>query len=223
MAEEKLNIYQKLAKIRKSVAVYKKNKSGYGYKYTEESEILAKVTAGMDKYDLSLIPMVNPESKEVKPYQYVSPKGKDTYEIIVSADMTFRWVNNENPEEYIDVPWLLVGQQADAAQAMGAGLTYTNRYFMLKYFQSATTEDDPDNWRSKKRDAANEEDTEEQKRVTDGILALAKEKIAAGIDKEDVYKIIADNSGGKRNPNAIKDIETAKKVYELINAMEVTK
>lgn len=44
MAEQELNIYQKLAKIRKQVEVIQRNKSGYGYKYVSEDEILAKIS-----------------------------------------------------------------------------------------------------------------------------------------------------------------------------------
>lgn len=50
MAEEKINLYQKLAKIRKMAEVIQKNKKGYGYTYVSEDVILAKVTAGMEKY-----------------------------------------------------------------------------------------------------------------------------------------------------------------------------
>ena len=53
---EQMNIYQKLARIRKQVEVIQKNKSGYGYKYVSEDEILAKISVFMDKYGLSLIP-----------------------------------------------------------------------------------------------------------------------------------------------------------------------
>ena len=56
MAEEVLNLYQKLAKIRKMTEVIQKNKRGYNYKYTSIDEILARVTAGMEKYHVSLIP-----------------------------------------------------------------------------------------------------------------------------------------------------------------------
>lgn len=58
MAEQNMNIYQKLAKVRKQVEVIQRNKSGYGYKYVSEDEILAKVSGLMDKYNLSLIPSV---------------------------------------------------------------------------------------------------------------------------------------------------------------------
>lgn len=48
MAEQNLNIYQKLAKIRKQVEVIQRNKKGYGYTYVSEDEILAKISGFMD-------------------------------------------------------------------------------------------------------------------------------------------------------------------------------
>lgn len=127
---EQMNIYQKLARIRKQVEVIQKNKSGYGYKYVSEDEILAKISVFMDKYGLSLIPNIKQGSTIVSPYTYKKTKttGKgDIYEennneVLVSADMTWSWVNNDNPEERIDVEWALVGQQGDASQAFGSGL-----------------------------------------------------------------------------------------------------
>lgn len=54
------------------------------------------------------------------------------------------------------------------------------------------------------------------------IIDLAKKKIAQGVDSEAVYQVIVDHTGGKKNPNAIKDIETSKQVYKEINSMKAT-
>ena len=94
-------------------------------------------------------------------------------EILVQSELIFRWVNNENPEESIFVPWALVGQQADVSQSFGSGLTYVYRYFLLKYFDVSTIEDDPDYWRSKQREA-------EIRAVTDGILLEAEVRLRDG-------------------------------------------
>lgn len=163
--ETPMNIYQKLAKIRKAVEVIQKNKSGYGYKYVSEDEILAKVTVYMDRYNLSLLPGIVPGTTVVAPYltkktkftKSGQPYEENVNDIIVSADMTWTWVNNDNPEERVEIPWSLVGQQADAAQALGSGLTYSDRYFLLKYFNIATPDDDPDNFRAKQKNAESEE------------------------------------------------------------------
>ncbi len=65
MAEEILNLQQKLAKIRKMTEVIQKNKKGFNYRYTSIDEILARVTAGMNKHNVSLYPRVVPESEVV--------------------------------------------------------------------------------------------------------------------------------------------------------------
>ena len=157
--EETMNIYQRLAKIRKQVEVIQKNKSGYGYKYVSEDEILARISVCMDKFNLSLVPNIKSGSTSVVPYTYKKTKTtksgeiyeENNNEIIVSSDMTWSWVNNDDPSERVDVDWCLVGQQSDAAQAFGAGLTYSNRYFLLKYFNIATPDADPDSFRKKQK------------------------------------------------------------------------
>lgn len=156
-----MNLYQKLAKIRKTTEVIQKNKSGFGYKYVSDDEILAKITGQMDKLGISLIPRTVPNTLDVAPYTYVKDKKgvqETVNEILVSADMVYTWINNDNPEEKIDVTWNLVGQQSDASQAFGSGLTYSMRYFLLKYFNVATPDSDPDAWRSKQRAAEEEEE-----------------------------------------------------------------
>lgn len=156
-----LNIYQKLAKIRKQVEIMKKDARAYGYNYVKEEDILAKVTAFMEEYGLALTPAIVPGTMVVNPYTYKKTKStkqgaiyeENVNENLVYADMTYTWTNIENPEETIVVPWVMVGQQADASQAFGSGLTYTNRYFLLKYFNVSTSDDDPDAWRAKQREA----------------------------------------------------------------------
>lgn len=183
---ETLNIYQKLAKIRKQVEVMKRDTKAYGYSYVKEEDILAKITAFMEKYDLSLIPGIVPGTMSVAPYNYkktkVTNKG-DVYEesvneVLVSADTTWTWVNNKNPEEKIMVPWSMVGQQTDASQSFGSGLTYSSRYFLLKYFNVSTSNDDPDHWRSKQREAEAAED----KAIAEQLIKQLDESVRKFLD-----------------------------------------
>lgn len=179
--EEKLNIYQKLAKVRKATEVVQKNKAGYGYKYVTDTEILAKISGTMDRYGLTLIPSVVPGTFKVEPYTYTkTKKGVDEVvnEMLVTADMVFKWINNDNPDETITIDWALTGHQADASQSFGSALTYAYRYFLLKYFGVATPEDDPDAWRSKKREAEAEED----KQIAKELISQVDAKIRAYLD-----------------------------------------
>ncbi len=195
-----MNLYQKLASLRKKVVVLQKNKQGYGYKYVTEDEILSKITGDMDKLGLSLIPNIQPGTTTVTPYSYtetkVSAKGvpisKTTNDVVVTADMSWTWVNNENPEERIVVPWTLVGQQAEASQAFGSGLTYSSRYFLLKYFNIATTDEDPDNFRAKQKEVEEAEDKEVAEAIVADLDKTVRAYIAAHSGKSaDVKKFIS--------------------------------
>lgn len=122
---ETLNLIQKLAKIRAISDVVAKEKRGYNYSYADITTILAKITAGMKKYGVSLIPQIVPGTANVE--QSVSSTTKftktgeayeaKTTEMLVTADMIFKWVNDEDPEDYIEVPWFVTGSQGDPSQA----------------------------------------------------------------------------------------------------------
>lgn len=200
MAEQNLNIYQKLAKIRKQVEVIQRNKKGYGYTYVSEDEILAKISGFMDKYSLSLIPSVIHSSAVVTPYHTKKTKStnkgeiyeENVNEVLVSADMAFTWVNNENPDERVDVPWILVGHQSDGSQSFGSGLSYAMRYFLLKFFNIATPDDDPDKWRSKQKAAGAAEDKMIAEEIIASFDTMVKEFLASNQDKtEEVKKFVA--------------------------------
>jgi hypothetical protein len=196
MAEQQLNIFQKLAKIRKQVEVIQKNKKGYGYTYVSEDEILAKVTGFMDKYSLSLIPSIVHGTAQVTPYTTKKTKSTakgDIYEenvneVLVTADMSFTWINNDDPEERVNIPWILVGHQTDGSQSFGSGLSYAMRYFLLKFFNIATPEDDPDKWRTKQKAAGVAEDKMIAEEIIKTFDDLVKGYLAGNPDKSDSVK-----------------------------------
>lgn len=190
MSEEmNLTLVQKLAKIREMVEVLRKNKSGFNYKYLTEDEILARVAAGMKKYGVSLVPKITPGTFSVEPYHYIKTKNtkngdqlkEDINEFLIHAEMTFTWIDNDHPEETIVATWAFVGQQSDASQAFGSALTYANRYFLMKYFQIATPDDDPDNWRGKKEEA----EYEAEMAVTRPIIAKIDAHVRGYLDLND--------------------------------------
>lgn len=194
-----MNIYQKLAEIRKMAAVVKKNKSGYGYKYPSEEEILVNITAGMNKYGISLVPrLVN--GVNVTPYSYTKRKfAKDgtvlpdeiVNEILINGQLEFTWIDDDNPKDMVVVPWTVVGQQSDASQAFGSALTYCQRYFMLKYFQSATTEGDVDAYRSKQKENEEKEERETTKAIIDTVHASVTTFLTKYPDKKaDITSLI---------------------------------
>ena len=183
MEEQKLNLIQKLAKIRAMSDVVVKSKKGYNYSYSDISDILANITAGMKKYGVSLIPGVVPGTADVSQNVVVNTKmAKDGYaydptttEMLVRADMVFTWVDDENPADKIEVPWFVTGSQTDPSQAFGSGLTYCTRYFLTSYFNIAQTNADVDAYRSKQKIASDKED----KMIAAEIISLFDTKIKA--------------------------------------------
>lgn len=214
-----MNLHQRILKIADMAGALQRTKEGFGYKYVPEEDIQAKVTAGLQKYGVMLYTAIVPGTMSVTPIHYEKYdnkiKGlKPVDEIIVSGEMTYTWVNVDNPAEQIKTTWMFVGQMDDAAQAMGAGLTYANRYYLMKQLQLATTESDPDAYRSKQKDAENYEQIEAAKkkeaelqagikRVVDAGTALIKR----GFDKTKMIGIVANYNDGNGNPSSIKSLE----------------
>lgn len=193
MAEE-LNLLQKLAKIRKMTEVIQKNKKSFNYKYTSIDEILARVTAGMDKYGVSLIPEISPGTEVVEPNQYEKTKftkdgtqyTEQINEVITHASVLYTWINNDNPDDYIEVPWFVVGSQQDPAQAFGSSLTYGLRQFMMQFFQIAALDgEDPDSWRSKQKEAEQLENKLIAEKIVEEINAFVNEALAAHPEQRD--------------------------------------
>ena len=171
---EDLTLVQKLAKIRAISDVVYKEKKGYNYTYASITTILANITAGMKKYRVSLHPCIVPNTAETR--QVISENTKftkdgkqyinKTTEMMVTAEMVFKWVNDDDPSDSISIPWLLIGSQSDPAQAMGSGLTYTMRQFLTTFFQIAQEDTDVDAFRSKQKAA----ESLETKAIVEGII-----------------------------------------------------
>lgn len=220
--QENLNLVQKLAKIRAMSDAVVKSKRGYNYSYEDITEILANVTSGMKRYGVTLIPTITPGTSAVsqnvvrktkvdkagKPYESV------TTEMLYSADMLFRWVNDENPNETIEVPWFVTGSQEDPSQAFGSGLTYCTRYFLTSYFQIARADSDVDAYRSKQKAAGAAED----KALADEIIAsfdvLLREFLAGNPDKAEETKKFISKYAKNANYLTIKEPALAAKLKD---------
>lgn len=226
MAEEKLNLIQKLAKIRAISDVAQKNKKGYNYTYADITGILANVTAGMKKYGVSLIPYIVPGTSEISQNVVVNTKfdktGKaydqTTTEMLYKADMVFRWINDEDSNDCIEVPWFVTGSQSDPSQAMGGGLTYTTRYFLTSFFQIAQPETDVDAYRSKQKEAEASED----KAIAEQIIAefdkIVKQYLADNPTKSDEVKKFINKYAKNANYFVIKEPELASKLLSDFKA-----
>ncbi|MBO7462029.1 MAG: ERF family protein [Bacteroidales bacterium] len=221
------NLITKISKIREMVEALQKNKSGYGYKYVSEDEILAKVTAGLKKLNVDVYPKIVPGTMSVIPYSVTKLKvlkdgtryEEPVNDVIVSAEMIFEWVNLEDPKDRMEIPWNLVGQQADVSQAFGSGLTYCMRYFFLKFFKSSTLESDPDAWRSKQQEAMFAEDKEVVQAIISEIDSICQANITEE-NKAGLMKIlkthVKKNGKASADYTAIEDPAVASRVLDEV-------
>lgn len=213
MAE--LNLYQKLLLIAKEAGVLQKSKEGYGYKYVPENEIQAKIKSLMVKYKVMLEPSMVEGSLQVVPRTYEKYdkklKGNVTVaDTVVSCEVEYIWTNTEKPSEQIVRHWAYIGQMDDAAQAFGAGVTYGNRYYLLKALQLATTEDDPDAFRKRQKESEEKNEVQEliEAIVTFGTELLSNKKIT----KEKMTEIIRKYNDNNGNPHSISKISIGKQI-----------
>ena len=218
-----MNIYQRLAKIRSVSDVAQKSMKGYNYRYTDINDILAKVTAGMKKYRVSLIPTITPGTAQITQNILSNTKfdktGKSyintTTEMLFTADMMYRWVNDDNPEEYISVPWFVTGSMSDPAQAVGSGLTYTQRQFLQAYFQIAQTQDtDVDAYRSKQREAEVSEDRDIASKIITEFDKILKIFLSDNPDKKEEVIQFVSRYAKKAEYNKIKEPALASKLLD---------
>ncbi len=218
-----MNIYQRLAKIRSVSDVAQKSMKGYNYKYTDINDILAKVTAGMKKYRVSLIPTITPGTAQITQNILSNTKfdktGKSyintTTEMLFTADMMYRWVNDDNPDEYISVPWFVTGSMSDPAQAVGSGLTYTQRQFLQAYFQIAQTQDtDVDAYRSKQREAEVSEDRDIASKIIAKFDKILKIFLSDNPDKKEEVIQFVSRYAKKADYNKIKEPALASKLLD---------
>jgi hypothetical protein len=155
--QEELTLLRKLVVIRSGISGITKDSESYNYKYISGDQILNKIKDAMDYLGVVLIPKLNDINRESLEFE-VEKKNKngESYmaikrEFIVDGNLTYVWINAYNKDDTYEVPWYLVGMQSDdPSKAFGTGLTYSERYFILKFFNIATDEDDPDNKKQSK-------------------------------------------------------------------------
>jgi hypothetical protein len=142
----------------------------------------------------------------------------------VSADTVYTWVNTDNPDEKIEVPWLIIGQMEDASQAFGAANTYCNRYFLMKSLQLATTEADPDEYRGKQQMAGDYERNKQEQLAKEALQEAIKkvvdagtELIKVGVDREQIFEVVGRHNNGKREPSTISTIEVCELIIKDFN------
>lgn len=137
-----MNLYQKIVEVRKVAEGFTKDGSSYGYNYVTGNQVLSKIKDKMNELNLLLIPST--KIGEHHTHAYKTAKGKDALDFVVKGEMSYTWINGDEPDQREVISWAYYGQQDEISKAYGSALTYSERYFLLKCLGLPTDEDDPD-------------------------------------------------------------------------------
>ena len=177
------NIYKKMSAITAELTAVAKNLNvGIGkaaYKAVGEADVLAAVKPLEEKHGVYSYPY----SRKIVEADLVTTtseyQGKVTEKTnrYLRIETVYRFVNIDNPDEYIDIT--TYGDGIDPQdKAVGKAMTYSDKYALLKAYKIITGED-PDQFKS--------EEGKTEKKLTNRqkVIITAKER---GIDVKELAK-----------------------------------
>lgn len=180
-----MNLHQKIVEIKKCLESFKKDTKSFNYKYVSGSQVLGDIKEKMDELGVLLIPELDYNTLHWEKHEYTNSKNQDKLDFIITAKMTYTWINAEDPDDKIVVPWVCIGQQADdIAKAVGTAMTYNERYFLLKFLGVPTDEDDADN--KEPANAVKSKKNTKGELTESQIKRLYAKAYAKGIEREKV-------------------------------------
>ncbi|OCX40589.1 single-stranded DNA-binding protein [Staphylococcus haemolyticus] len=181
---EQLNLFQKIADVKANIDGFTKDTKGYNYSYVSGSQVLHRIRNKMIEHNLLLVPYT--ENEEVT--ETTNAKGKPEH--IIKLKLTYKWINADNPQEILEVPFFAVGQQDDVSKAHGTALTYAERYFLMKFFNIPTDEDDADAKQKQDKYATSSNQLKELLRQeADSFIEIAERSNAASKYQEQIEKL----------------------------------
>ena len=172
-----MNIYEKLSAITNEISAVAKNLNvGYGkaqYKAVGEADVLAAVKPTEAKYKVYSYP-VSRRVIESNVLTSLDKDGNEKRQLFMRLEVVYRFVNMENPEEYIDIT--TYGDGVDPGdKAPGKAMTYADKYALLKAYKIITG-DDPDQKASETLKAVERKETISNQLITD-VQAVALESV----------------------------------------------
>lgn len=203
---------EKLMELKKLVSIMKKDSEGHGYNYVSEESILLALNDKMIELGIKLTPQFVPGTLYSEVVNYQNAKGQPKTDVLVRSELQFIWKDIKTRETEV-VYWGLLGQQADGSQALGSGLTYANRYFLLKYFNVTTSNDDPDKIRSA---IAAEEERKKISATQTKVKKVFEKAIQKYQTKEEVYKAL-----GTAREKFIEDYNNVEKQDALLEQLNL--
>ncbi len=205
--ESQLNIYQRLLKITEELKTVEKNLSvpvtkNNSYKAVGERDVLdavkpleAKYGVYSYAYDRKIID--NGELTSTRK-DFQTGEVKELKQLYMRLEVVYRFVNVDNPEEYVEIK--TYGDGIDSGdKAAGKAMTYADKYALLKAYKISTGED-PD------QEPSDELKTYKDEKATERQLAMISKYYKGDI----LQKLLSTNNIAK-----LEDLPKAK-ASELI-------
>lgn len=139
---ENLNIYQKLHRASQSLeSIHKIKPKDVNHKVVSSSIAVEPIKKAIDDNRLFLEVQIEALTESI--YSQKTKFGDRTM-YLTEVHLTYTFVNIDKPEEKIQKNWIGRFSMDAPGTSYGATLTYTEKYFLLKFFNVPTDEDDPD-------------------------------------------------------------------------------
>lgn len=137
---ESMNIYEKMSAIEDKIATIPKNltvKAGrYTYKAVAEKDVLAAVKEAEKEYRVFSYPV----DSRVIDSNMLKKNDEDDAKLFIRMERVYRFLNMDNPDEYVDVKGY--GDGVDALdKAPGKAITYADKYALMKAYKIETGDD----------------------------------------------------------------------------------
>lgn len=196
MENKPIKLYKKLLEIQKKIKGLKADTKSGGdkksYMYLSGNKLLDYIKEEMNEQGVLLVPQTESVETELCENKY------GTKEILYKVWFTYTWIDCESGETLVCKHY--ASGKNDMEKGVGSASTYSERYFILKFFHIQTDEDDVDSPEREKEIAERAEkekahqriqeerkkDLDKQKENKQGQSARAKEletsikKIAKG-------------------------------------------
>ena len=222
-----MNIYEKLNEIINELGIVEKNLNvstgkGGSYKAVSEKDVLDAIKPIEYKYKIYSYPLNREVIADEQLEKISTYNGKETKTIsqFMRIKTTYRFINIEKPEEYIDI--VSYGDGIDTGdKAPGKAMTYSDKYALMKCYK-VSTGDDPDKDASDSYNMSNKNqivnktaNAETKKLITDNIINLFNKWVETNnIDKSIIDTIL--NKYGYKSINEV-DMENYKKIVTELN------
>lgn len=173
-----MNIYQRMSAITQEISTVAKNLMvGEGkskYKAVGEADVLAAVKPIEAKYGVYSYPVIRTviDSGEMTSVSEYNGNRKETKRLFLRVETVYRFVNVDQPDEYIDLT--TYGDGVDTQdKAPGKAMTYSDKYALLKAYKIQTGED-PDQQASEPLEGLRKKVIGESERQT--LIEMCRQK-----------------------------------------------